>query len=537
MHHALQIAEITSHIRSFLTVSDLKQCILVCRDWWQTFEPLISREVTISFRRVDSIFGPRGAPANDDDEAWEQLNYEQEDTLIPRQPSAISLIRHRQEVRSLDGFSIQLSHIPFSNLRNIVLTSGQLSDEDLTPWIRFLRGCEQSLQELELAGFRVLPLSKFWETLMDLPRFRSLKVVRGWVEEKEQIKAFWKLCSKLETLKIYSAHFPNVWGDNNSYPIPDLSNMKELLLSGIEMRFERQARIVAQCGQLRRLWWKTSTSKYKEAKNTAPLFQDFALSGRLFHLEAVRLNDGLAEAVDEVLSTWLKKVGCVQGMPWSPEILSTVQENVPRLTELCVDGSEDESRQLVLLLLASCPCLRTVKTSLMKVSDMVALTPQGWACTGLRRLKACFEVDKVLGMDREEGNRFVLQLLSTLTELDVLILFSGRKNYSAAPGVCDEQGLKICLASGLDTLAGLKYLRGVALPDHQSWTRAELDWVKKHWTRLTDLAGINQHNLSAEKGLEEELGRRGLSSACDPDDFDDLYPSNLLSVYDFHGPD
>ncbi|KAF9910541.1 hypothetical protein EC991_006359 [Linnemannia zychae] len=526
MHHALQLFEIKSHIRNFLKVKDLKQCILVCRDWWFTFEPLICREVGITYYLPDPLFGPRGPPADDDDEAWEQLNYDQEDAIIPRQPSAFSLVRHRLQVRCIDSYAQILSPIPFRNLRTVVLISGSLSDQDLTPWTQFLRGCRESLQELELGGYRVLPLANFWKTLMDLPRLRSLMIVRGWLEEKEQIVAFWKLCSKLESLKIRSVHFPNVWCDNYSYPVPDLSNMKELLLWNMEMQFDRQARIVAQCGQLQRLLWKGAFNSYKRAPDTTPLFLDFVSSGRLFNLKAVKLEHGSACMAEKVLSAWLKKVDCAQGMPWSPKILSMVHEHVPRLTELNVEDSADHSSRCILLLLASCPHLRTATVPPMKVSEMVALSPQGWPCTGLRRLSVRFEMDEVLGMDRGESNRFVLQLLSTLTELEVLILFSDRYSKCAVPSEPDEKELKMCLASGLDILAGLKYLRGLALPDRQPWTRAELDWVKEHWTRLTDLAGI-QHNLNAEQGLEEELKRRGLLSvdALAPE----LDPVDLLS--------
>ncbi|KAG0264727.1 hypothetical protein BGZ95_003530 [Linnemannia exigua] len=523
MHHVLQLAEITHIICRFLTVEDLKLCILVCRDWWLTFEPLICTHASVKYYcNVDGLFGPRGPPGDNDDEGWEHLDYDQDDALIPRQPSAFSLIRHRQKVRSLESFAIYLCRVPFNNLRSVLLISGTLNFEDLTPWIWFLRGCKHSLQELELAGFRVLPPADFWETLVDLPRFRSLRIQHGWIEEMEQTKAFWSLCSKLETLVLRSTHITAIT-DDSLYPFPDLSNMKELLLKNVIMKFGRQARIVARCGQkLRRLWWSGGGT----SGDTAPIFRDFISSRRLYNLEAVSLGNRQGDVAGSVLSAWLKSVDCVQGMPWSPEILATVHEYIPRLTELRWDSSDDEGCRLALLLLASCPNLRTATTPEIKVSDMVALAPQGWACARrLRRLSVYFEVDEVLGMDREESNLFVLHHLSTLTELEVLLLNSGRYYRSVVSS--SLSGLRICLASGLDRLAGLKCLWGVALPDHQPWTRAELDWAGKHWPRLTDLAGINEHNQNAEKDLEDEVNRRGLRSvyyATDFDDVDGLFP-------------
>ncbi|KAK3835689.1 MAG: hypothetical protein J3R72DRAFT_451079 [Linnemannia gamsii] len=521
MHHALQLAEIRLNIRCFLEVKDLKQCILVCRDWWLTFEPLICTHANIKYSLdVGAFFGPRGPPDDNDVEGWEHLNYDQDNALIPRQPSAFSLIRHRQEVRSLENFEMLLYCVPFSNLRSIVLVSGSLYFGDLTPWIRFLRGCEHSLQELVLEGFRVLPLADFWETLMDLPRFSSLKINHGWIEVKEQARAFWSLCSKLETLKLRSTHLIGLT-DNSLCPLPDLSNIKDLFLMNVNLEFERQALLVAQCGQqLRRLWWLSGS---RSADSTAALFRDFISSRRLCNLELIRLGLGAVEVIGRVLSDGLKSLEGAQDMPWSPKILATVHEYIPKLTWLYLDYSSEEGCRLALLLLASCPNLRTVTTQEIKVSDMVALAPQGWACArGLSRLNVYFEVDEVPGMGKEESNHFVLDHLSTLTELKMLHLNGDRYYRSVKSGVSDLQGLRVCLANGLDRLAGLKYLRGVALPDHQPWTKAELDWVRKHWPRLTDLSGINKYNEYAEKDLEDELHRRGLRSGLYPIDFDDF---------------
>lgn len=159
MHHALQLVEIRINIRRYLQTRDLKQCILVCRDWWRTFEPLICNETSVCLRRRESIFGPQGQPTNDDE--WDQLDQDQGFSSTPRQPSAYSIVRHRHRVYSLGCFSLELANIPFNNLRSIVLASRRLNTNDLAPWIHFLQGCKDSLQELELADFRTLPEAHF----------------------------------------------------------------------------------------------------------------------------------------------------------------------------------------------------------------------------------------------------------------------------------------------------------------------------------------------------------------------------------------
>ncbi|KAF9100693.1 hypothetical protein BGX29_006369 [Mortierella sp. GBA35] len=241
-----------------------------------------------------------------------------------------------------------------------------------------------------------------------------------------------------------------------------------------------------------------------------------------------------------------------------------VQEYLSHLTELSIDVCTNEGRRLTLMLLTSCPKLRTVTTPRLKASEMRVLSPQGWVCKGLRRLSVYFELDEeededegeyddeevdkdveeeeeeiemtsklheASRMDKEENNRFVLEQLSVLTELEVLLLNSDRRYSPRYNKESMEHGLSVFLGGGLEVLEGLKYLRGVALPDHQPWTQAELDWVKEHWPRLTDLAGINEYNLKAEEGLEEEVKKRGLQSLRYAEDFHDLYPSNLVSMY------
>ncbi|KAK5820891.1 hypothetical protein F5H01DRAFT_339563 [Linnemannia elongata] len=524
MHHALQLVEIRINIRRYLRTRDLKQCILVCRDWWRTFEPLICNKTSVRLRRHESVFGPQGQPTNDDE--WNQLNQ----VSTPRQPSAYSIVRHRHQVYSLGSFSLELAKIPFCNLRSIVLVSGVFKSNDLASWIHFLQGCRDSLQKLELSGFRTLPGVHFWETLMILPRLRKLQIQHGGIVEYDQAKAFWKVCSRLESLKLQQTFFTHLTG--TSYPYPDLSNMKELFLFNIGMEFERQGRIVAQCGQLRRLWWRTS-QKSEARTNVIPLFEDAILSRRLSRLEGVKIelrpkNSGI------LLSSWLKRVGCTlfPGEPWSSETLFTIRDYFPRLTEFSIDDPTDKGRRLSLLLLMSCPNLRTVTVPLLKVSEIMELTPRGWACAGLRRLSVYFEMDS--DDDKGEYNRFILRHLSTLTELEVLLLNGPDKEYDVRSSKNRFIGnLKVCLASGLDILAELKYLRGVSLPGHQPWTRVELDWVKEHWTRLTDLAGINKHNKIADKGLEREMKARGLLSVECMDDFRGLYPANLVSIFQF----
>ncbi|KAF9540893.1 hypothetical protein EC957_003640 [Mortierella hygrophila] len=533
MHHALQLVEIRINIRHYLRIRDLKQCILVCRDWWCTFEPLICNETSVRLRRHESVFGPQGQPTNDDE--WDQLNQHQDLSSTPRQPSAYSIVRHRHQVYSLGSFRLELAYIPFGNLRSIVLGSGDLNTNDLAPWFHFLQGCKDSLQELELVGFRTLPEAHFWEMLMVLPRLRELQIHHGGIVEYDQARVFWKVCSRLESLKLRQTYFTHLTG--TSYPYPDLSNVKELFLSNIGMEFDRQARIVAQCGQLRRLWWRTP--QISEVRNgVIPHIEEAILSRRLSRLEGMRIELRPKEFAGSFLSSWLKRVGCTlsPGKPWSPETLFTIRDYFPQLTEFRIDDSANKGRRLSLLLLMSCPNLRTVTAPLLKVSEIMELTPQGWACTGLRRLSVYFEVDRVSGTDDdkdgEECNRFILHHLSTLTELEVLLLNGPDKDYEVRLRRNHFQGnLKVCLASGLDILAGLKYLRGVSLPGHQSWTRAELDWVKEHWTRLTDLAGINKHNKNAAKGLEGEVKARRLLSVEKMEDFKGLYPANLVSIF------
>ena len=111
-------------------------------------------------------------------------------TSTPRKPSAYSIVRHHHQVYSLGCFCLELANIPFGHFRSIVLVSGDLNANDLAAWIHFLRGCKDSLQELELAGFRTLPEVHFWETLMVLPRPRELQIQHGYIVECDQAKAF-----------------------------------------------------------------------------------------------------------------------------------------------------------------------------------------------------------------------------------------------------------------------------------------------------------------------------------------------------------
>lgn len=146
-----------------------------------------------------------------------------------------------------------------------------------------------------------------------------------------------------------------------------------------------------------------------------------------------------------------------------PETLFTIRDYFSQLTEFRIDDSEDKGRRLSLLLLLSCPNLRTVTAPLLKVSEIMELTPLGWARTGLRRLSVYFEVDQVSRVDdgegREECNRFILQHLSTLRELEILLLNGPDKDYDVYSYRNHFKGnLKVCLASGLGILAGLKYL-------------------------------------------------------------------------------
>ncbi|KAF9434414.1 hypothetical protein BGZ76_008046 [Entomortierella beljakovae] len=339
------------------------------------------------------------------------------------------------------------------------------------------------------------------------------------------------MCTKLESLKLKGTTFSQ--SAMEKYPLPNLSNLRELVFIRIYMQFNLQARIVAQCNQLKRLLWKTSASYAIPDEPLVCTFKDFIVSGQLSKIESVLIDASQCAILGEVFSKLmdLTNYNLISGKLWDPRIAATIRDYLPNLTEVNVDLDIDEGGQLVLMLLISCPQLHTVVTSLIKASDMMVLYPQRWACNGLKRFSVFFELDEVPGVLYEESNQFIMKQLSALTELEILLLNGGRYYKSETPA---EGVLSICLASGMDILAELNSLRGVALPGHQPWTKAEIDWVADHWRRLTQLAGINKFNLVAEQGLEEELIRRGIRSKLYGDDFDELYPPHLLTVFSFY---
>ncbi|KAK5814525.1 hypothetical protein F5H01DRAFT_368261 [Linnemannia elongata] len=181
-----------------------------------------------------------------------------------------------------------------------------------------------------------------------------------------------------------------------------------------------------------------------------------------------------------------------------------------------VDGPSTRISRILQRILEICPRLESFGADTILAKDIIH--GQEWACKGcLRHLKAVID----LGYDREKESpsevttihrkedfissktrrqRALFKRLNTLHNLQELDLIR------RSPGYTFTYPLNLDLRHGLDILSGLRNLQKLYFLKEQRMTMEDLEWMKKHWPRFSEIT----QSLHVKGSEESEV----LDNAC-----------------------
>ncbi|KAF9994352.1 hypothetical protein BGZ80_010750 [Entomortierella chlamydospora] len=220
--HPLHIPEIRLEIGRYLKESVLARCASVCKDWNQSFAPLLYSVVELT--------GKPGA-----------------------NPPLETLRRHEALIKSMSVVMNRLDlvyfHLLLSNLKTLKLDFNFPSTA-IEPMIRNNRG----IRFLKLSGIPTNDQSMLWKSVASLPHLEELSILNQSVNDKNEL---WGACSRLNKLTLIFSGFKKLLASTTTgTPLEqaaDFNLLRDLTISKWKICPSVQLMLIMKCQNLERL--------------------------------------------------------------------------------------------------------------------------------------------------------------------------------------------------------------------------------------------------------------------------------------------
>ncbi|KAF9182470.1 hypothetical protein BGZ50_004899 [Haplosporangium sp. Z 11] len=531
---ALSLPEIRDHIGLFLNKNALLSCILVCQDWYRSFEPYLYYGILTPQSDTSMIHWP----------PLDRFGPKYENEAYARHVRRLALNSDTPAEYLVPNY-INLEYLQLFNplFRTISLESLTTIDVHRNLIVDFVQRHHINLEHVKVMGYNG-PLSKnFWDLLTTdsmFPKLRKITIqpnIDGPESNRQHLhslhmdsdisRSFWKVCTKLKSLELQD--FRPAVPEQHAWPeFPRLESLFMLDTTG--WKVSKQAEmlgLLAQSPHLKYLSWVLNFDQQLSPTEPADLHQGaltnaqiiegmagIAASHQLQHLECLELTlypdthtpETLSAAVSEAMTTFLNALAtplsvlhidnfdfdAVRSFP-------SLQRHLAGLRDLNIGLPEAESSQMVQTIMTSCPSLESFTGNMVRVLDMMEGAP--WVCTRMKRLRLLIEVDPEVTTANKtyrDQQIFALKVLSNLTWLESIDL-SGRwsdKELEKFMGVEQELksaryneayrlDLRVCQSLGyLKNLKNLSYIYFWMGP---AWDANEMVWAMEYWPNLRDI--------------------------------------------------
>ncbi|KAG9071738.1 hypothetical protein KI688_005953 [Linnemannia hyalina] len=399
--------------------------------------------------------------------------------------------------------------ISFPHLKTLKIETSDSEDLSLL-YVALVRS-NPTVQDLTLRATSSKPTNEFWEVIeTEWIRPRSLNIVIP-VVESGQSTAFWRACSRFETLTINNDDIPFFSRGFNSNtitfpqhqpqpqpPVDAFPHIERLALKFNPTGHGRRpdhVEWIRRCPRLVHLAWnffgcwspvkrlvtelkKTtwpslSSLRLEQSMHTDKDFSDLVIS--LPHLRILELSQSTFGPLS------------LAALVAHPQI-----QNLHTFSVLGCDGFTGAMAQTVL---EQCTTLDTFAAPYISVHDVAHEDSQTWACVHtLRHLTIYITCGSQSTIESRQKMFRQLGLLSRLSHLDL-----GASRLSKLPiqiktqFIIRESALSLKLSSdngGLANFAGLTQLRHFSFQQTpQSLGMTEVQWVLDHWTNLDRIVG------------------------------------------------
>ncbi|KAG0043846.1 hypothetical protein BGZ83_010979 [Gryganskiella cystojenkinii] len=536
---AFDLPEIRCHLASFLPLRGLAACARVSRDWNESFEPWIWRDLSILPVKLRS--NPKDI-----------LSYPhllRHCSTIKRLACAGSDKRYLK-VMSCPGLQVLALHWIQKHQPSFVLRHASL----LTSLSFDLQGFRNKEQN-EQASDALYKAAASCLNLETLSATRTTITKKSW-------PGFWSLVStRLTTLRLRMTAFriPEGKSDNDddddttTAPFSFSSSLRQdsatrikiLELSSLEgiTCLDDHLALLKACPDLKSLLWYPSNEHFESEELGRHLLDQAAFCPKL-----KSLNINLDDDQDRVLPFLEARAKCkttsslgptctplqelsLTGQSFNVRSLRFVQENFGlTLRSLILTNSFQVTGEMIQEMLCTLSKLETLAVPCVQDTVLVD-DSRPWTCLGLRHLiigveftEAAFEEQVETERDDEDSNRVasssppsssfaiayhtqVMERIGTLTSLESLILNTCFKCYDWS----SHQFLQFRLDRGLERLRDLRRLEILDM----NWLRVDLDqddvrWMLDHWPKLRYLYGALSQDLGRDAILGKLLEDRGV---------------------------
>lgn len=398
--------------------------------------------------------------------------------------------------------------ISFPHLKLLKIETSYFSDpQDLTLLHVALVRANPTVQDLILYIYSSKPTNEFWEVIeTEWIRPRSLNIVLPIVEPAQSI-AFWRACSRFETLIINNddiPFFPRSHKDGVALsqqqqpPVDVFSRIERLSLKFDPTGYggaPDHVDWIRRCPRLVHLaWnligrWSTIERLVVELKNTTwPSLSSL-------HLEhSIHTDKDFSDLVASL--PHLRILELVQSVfgPLSFAALKAhpQMQNLHTFSVLSCSGFTGDMAQAVL---EQCPTLDTFAAPYISAHNVAHEDSQPWACVhSLRSLSIYVTCGPRSTIESRQKMFDQLGLLSNIIHLDLGAYHLGQLPFQVRTQfITHESTLSLQLSShngGIANFVGLTRLRHFSFQlTPQSLGMKEVQWILDHWTHLGKIVG------------------------------------------------
>ncbi|KAF9100715.1 hypothetical protein BGX27_000273 [Mortierella sp. AM989] len=446
----LDLPEIWLHILNYLKGTDMVRCLCVCQVWHRMILPRVWSNVIIDINTIPTQ---------------------------PQGPSPDSLLHHCELVKRLDINSEDLGiyNFIYPRLHTLSLGSGPLTGYKISyggdP--TSLVSLNRSLVHLHLHGFNGYLVAGFWRAVASLPLLKTLYLFRATMKNKDDIEAFWSMCTKLESIHIMASSIEACNSELTDLTFPKTRFLElRLLKSGRKMD---PVDLILRFPQLVGLKW------YAFENQSLDKFARTIAQGRWPSLEKLSLNYNIA---DESMSPIIEGMRRITSLDVSsnylgPLTFQALQRHFSTLVELSLQECSGVESKMFQMIMCSCPRLETLSGSAVRAVDVINGEP--WTCLSLKTLQVCFE----FYLEEQDLQHLIFERLATLNQLEYLGIGKNGRNCRKF-----QEALDLRLQSGLGALTKLKNIRQLNFcSTEQALHRSDILWMLSNWRRLQAVFG------------------------------------------------
>ncbi|KAG0220292.1 hypothetical protein BGX33_003552 [Mortierella sp. NVP41] len=485
----LDLPEIRNLLGPYLSFAALYSCVLVNKDWQDTFTPYLWASFT---------FGPLESKAEPPSETTIQ-NYGH-------------LIKELYICKLTPQISLDLfRNTPLTRLKTIHLCPAPSCDSEPLSQQRFDWIVRQNpgLQAIKYDG-DYLPASSSGDlaAILSSPALTDLTMV-GADFERRHWEPFQQLCAtRLERLSLSNCKF----AAGLDWVPPSMPFLRELSITAVcgpHLNLEPSAQIhmIEQCPNLRTLRWTPTPAiprVFLGILQACPQLAALELQRMILSDPEISwILDTMKASATEIIIPGRKAsptVGSGAYVGFGTRAFESLQRHFATLTVFDV-GSQGSAvtSPMVLKVLTLCPNLREI-TACQVLAKEVRDGPGTWACRGLEVFKVMIRGFKDILIDRIRVA--VFRRLGSLTRLRVL-------HIGTVSVQTPEHAVALRLDCGLGQLSGLRDLESVSVVNSpQKMRREDVDWIRYHWRTLKMITGELHPKKEISDAIREVLTDR-----------------------------